>query len=150
MNSLSENIDREKVRFTFNKDERLCSKKVIDKLFLKGSSVFSFPVKLVFIETRLPAKVPVQAGFSVGKRNFKHAVQRNLIKRRMREVYRLNKAGFYNGIGEKQVAVFFIYTAKTVAEYKQIEGAVKKGMMKILSELKDSKKNSENGQQSNQ
>ena len=149
MNSLSENIDKGKVRFTFNKNERLCSKKVIDKLFLKGSSVFSFPVKLVFIETRLSEKIPVQAGFSVGKRNFKHAVQRNLIKRRMREVYRLNKAGFYNEIGDKQVAVFFIYTGKTIAEYKQIETAVKKGMMKILSELKDSKKNSDNGQQSN-
>lgn len=139
MNSLSEYIDREKVRFTFNKGERLCSKKVIDKLFLKGSSVFSFPVKIVYLETKLPLKVPVQAGFSVGKRNFKHAVQRNLIKRRMREVYRLNKANFYHEIGEKQVAVFFIFTGKTIPDYIQVEVAVKKGMKKLLSELNASK-----------
>lgn len=135
MNSLSENIDKEKVRFTFNKNERLCSKKVIDKLFVKGNSVFSYPVKLVYLETKLPAKVLVQAGFSVGKRNFKHAVQRNLIKRRMREVYRLNKAEFYSEIGEKQIAVFFIFTGKAIPEYNQIEVAVKKGMKKLLSEL---------------
>lgn len=139
MSILSENIDEGKVKFTFNKIERLCSKKIIDRLFLEGSSVFSFPLKMVYIETQLPAIVPVQAGFSVGKRNFKLAVQRNLIKRRMREVYRLNKAEFYKEMGEKQVAVFFIFTGKTIPEYNQIEVAVKKGIKKILSELKTSK-----------
>ena len=138
MNNLSENIDREKVKLSFNKNERLCSKKVIDKLFVEGKSVFSFPVKIVYLETQLPAKVPVQAVFTVGKRNFKRAVQRNLIKRRMREVYRLNKPGFYSEIGEKQVAVFFIFTGKTISEYSQIEAAIKKGMKKLISELKTS------------
>jgi ribonuclease P protein component len=135
MNNLSENIDRKKVKFSFRKDERLCSKKVIDKLFLEGKSVFSFPVKIVYLETQLQAKIPVQAAFTVGKRNFKHAVQRNLIKRRMREVYRLNKSKFYNELGEKQVAVFFIFTGKTIPEYKQIEASIKKGLKKLVSEL---------------
>jgi hypothetical protein len=53
----------------------------------------------------------------------------------MREAYRLNKHQFYVKIGEKQVAVFFIYTAKTISEYKQIETSVKKGLNKLLSEL---------------
>lgn len=136
MSILTENIDEGKVKFTFNKIERLCSKKIIDRLFLEGNSVFSFPVKMVYIETQLPAMVPVQAGFSVGKRNFKRAVQRNLIKRRMREVYRLNKAEFYREIGEKQVAVFFIFTGKTIPEYNQIEVGIKKGLKKLVSELK--------------
>lgn len=139
MDKLSENNTAGKTDFTFQKAERLCSKKIIDKLFLEGKSVFSFPVKIVFLETQLPAKVPVQAGFSVGKRNFKRAVQRNLIKRRMREVYRLNKSKIYDEIGEKQVAVFFIFTGKTILEYNQIEVAVKKGMKKLLSELNASK-----------
>lgn len=138
MNNLLENIDREKVKLSFGKNERLCSKKVIDKLFAEGKSVFSFPVKIGYLETKLPANVPVQAAFTVGKRNFKRAVQRNLIKRRMREVYRLNKSGFYSEIGEKKVAVFFIFTGKTISEYSQIEAAIKKGMKKLISELKTS------------
>jgi len=123
------------VNFSFQKAERLCSKKIIDKLFAQGKSVFVFPVKMVYLEIQLPSKYPVQAAFSVGKRNFKRAVQRNLIKRRMREAYRLNKSKFYDGITEKQIAVFVIYTGKTILEYLQIEVAIKKGIKKLLSEL---------------
>jgi ribonuclease P protein component len=135
MHNLSENIDGGKADFSFHKAERLCSKKIMDKLFTEGKSIFVFPVKIVYLETSLLSKFPVQAAFTVGKRNFKRAVQRNLIKRRMRESYRLNKQQFYAEIGEKQVAVFFIYTGKTISEYKQIESSVKKGLKKLLSEL---------------
>jgi ribonuclease P protein component len=135
MDSLSENITGGKTDLSFRKDERLCSKKIIDKLFVQGKSVFVFPVKMVYLETKLPSGYPVQAGFTVPKKSFKRAVQRNLIKRRMREAYRLNKSKFYDEIGEKQVAVFFIFTGKTISEYTQIETAIKKGMKKVLSEL---------------
>lgn len=135
MDSLAENIKEGKTDLSFRKNERLCSKKIIDKLFAQGNSVFVFPVKIVYLETELPSEYPVQAAFSVGKRNFKRAVQRNLIKRRMREAYRLNKSKFYEEIGEKQVAVFFIFTGKTILEYQQIETAIKKGMKKLLSEM---------------
>jgi ribonuclease P protein component len=135
MDNLSENIDGAKVDFSFNKAERLCSKKIMDKLFTEGKTIFVFPLKIVYLETSLLSNFPVQAAFTVGKRNFKRAVQRNLIKRRMREAYRLNKHKFYVEIGEKQVAVFFIYTGKTISEYKQIESSVKKGLKKLLSEF---------------
>ena len=139
MNNLSENRAVNSAGFSFRKSERLCSKKIIDRLFAEGKPVFAFPLKIVYLETQLPVKVSVQAGFSVGKKNFKRAVQRNLIKRRMREVYRLNKSNFYDEVGEKQVAVFFIFTGKTIPEYNHIEVAVKKGMKKLLSELNASK-----------
>lgn len=135
METLSENIGGQKINLSFGKDERLCSKKVIDKLFIEGKSVFSFPVKIVYHETVLSSKSPVQAVFSVGKRNFKKAVHRNLIKRRMREVYRLNKSDLYSELGEKQVAVFFIYTGKTIPEYQLIETAIKKGLKKLIQEI---------------
>lgn len=134
MDNLSENIEGGKETFSFQKAERLCSKKIMDKLFQEGKTIFVFPIKIVYLETKLPSNFPVQAAFTVGKRNFKHAVQRNLIKRRMREVYRLNKSKVYDEIGEKQVAVFFIFTGKTISEYRQIETAIKKGMKKLLSE----------------
>jgi ribonuclease P protein component len=139
MDNISVNIDSGNVNFSFQKEERLCSKKIIDELFVQGKSVFVFPVKMVYIETKLTSGYPVQAGFAVSKKSFKRAVQRNLIKRRMREAYRLNKSKFYEEIGEKQVAVFFIFTGKTILEYQQIETAVKKGIKKLLAELKADK-----------
>jgi ribonuclease P protein component len=135
MNGLPDNKEGRKTSFSFHKNERLCSKKVIDKLFAEGKSVFVYPVKIVYLEISIPANNMVQAAFTVGKRNFKKAVQRNLIKRRMREAYRLNKHKLYDGIDEKQLAVFFIYTGKTISEYKQIEAAIIKGIKK-LNELK--------------
>ncbi len=138
MNSLPENIDGKNSGFSFHKNERLCSKKVIDKLFAEGKSFFVYPVKIVYLEITLPSKNKVQAAFTVGKRNFKKAVQRNLIKRRMREAYRLNKQKLNGDNVEKQLAVFFIYTGKTITEYKQIETAIIKGIKK-LNELQKEK-----------
>lgn len=121
--------------FSFRKNEKLCSKKVIDKLFAEGKSVFAFPLKFVYLETGLTTGTPAQAGFAVSKKNFKKAVQRNLIKRRMREAYRLHKPDFYEALKEKQVAVFFVYTAKEIADYAVIESAIIKGLKKLVREI---------------
>lgn len=135
MRSLLDNINEGKVDFTFKKEERLCSKKVIDKLFDDGKSIFVFPLKIVYLETSLSSSSKVQAAFTVPKRNFKKAVQRNLIRRKIREAYRLNKTNFYNELGETQLAVFFIYTGKKSAEYHTIEEAIKKGLQKMALEV---------------
>ncbi len=120
--------------FSFKKEERLCSKKIIEKLFSEGESFFVFPLKFVYLNIELPSDSKVQAGFSVGKKIFKKAVQRNLIKRRMREAYRLNKHELYNNIEEKQLALFIIFTGKTITEYQQVEDALKKGLKKLVKE----------------
>ncbi len=76
---------------TLPKTERLCSKKVIEELFQKGSSVYLYPFRLQFIlRTDDQIEYP-QVLFSVSKRNFKRANKRNLVKRRLREIYRLHK-----------------------------------------------------------
>ena len=76
-------------RRTFRKIERLCSKKVIDALFTGGNKSFSaFPLRVVYMERSEPG---AQVLISVSKRRFKHAVDRNRIKRQIREAYRLNK-----------------------------------------------------------
>ena len=72
-------------RNTFNKRERLCSKNLIGQLFDKGDSFLCYPLKVVFLKTELPADVPVQAAFSVGKRNIQSAVKRNQVKRKIKE-----------------------------------------------------------------
>ena len=109
--------------FTFKKQERLCSKKLIDEVFAKGKSFSKFPLKLVFLETELNSGFPMQLCFSVPKKYIKKANHRNLIKRRMREAYRLKKHNFYQVLNEKekQYAVFLIYLSNQELTYREIE-----------------------------
>ena len=129
------NNDREYIKLSFKKAERLCSRKIIEKLFSEGKSVLSFPVKIIFLQHSLSSSYSAQAGFSVGKKIFKKAVQRNLLKRRMREAYRLNKNNLYNKLGDKQLALFIIFIGKTAADYNEIESSIKKGIKKVIKEI---------------
>ncbi len=119
------------VSHTFNKEERLCSKKVIDKLFAEGESFLAFPLKVVHIKTDLPNQVPVQAGFTVSKKIYKRAVKRNRIKRLMREAFRLNKQKLPTLDNNKQLAVFFIFIGKELPTFVQVEKAMKKALYKL-------------------
>ena len=135
MEKFFENSEGKKRKATFKKEERLTGKKIIDTLFSEGDSFLSFPLKVVFTETSLPVNFPVQAAFSVGKRNFKLAVHRNLIKRKMRESYRLNKSKLYNALDGKQVAVFFIFIGKEIPDYNQVNSAMEKAIKKLSAKL---------------
>jgi len=123
-------------QFTFKKEERLCSKIVLDKLFTDGKSVFSYPFKFVFIPVDDATETPIQIVFSVPKRNFKRAVHRNQIKRRMREAFRLNKPAFYENIADTKIALMVIYTEKEILNFKLIQSGLIKGFRKISSSLK--------------
>ena len=123
-------------QFTFKKEERLCSKIVLDKLFTDGKSVFSYPFKFVFIPVDDATQTPIQIVFSVPKRNFKRAVHRNQIKRRMREAFRLNKLAFYENIADTKIALMVIYTEKEILNFKLIQSGLIKGFRKISSSLK--------------
>jgi len=140
MENTSLNNTNKKKKFSFKKEERLCSKKVIDKLFAEGETFLVFPLKFVYLKSGLPPEFTIQAGFSVGKKIFKNAVQRNLIKRKMREVYRLNKNVLYQNAGEKQLALFIIFIGKTIPEYKQVDEAMQKGLKKLIKETSEDKK----------
>ena len=75
----------------FNKEERLCSKKSLDLLFKDGSSFLLYPFRVTYFFVAEPHKYPTQVVINVAKKRYKHAVDRNLIKRRTREAYRLQK-----------------------------------------------------------
>ena len=78
---------------TFTKEERLCSKRLIESLFHKGSSFVVYPYRVVFLPHELgDSTFGMQSILSVSKRRFKRAVDRNFLKRRMREAFRLKKA----------------------------------------------------------
>jgi ribonuclease P protein component len=110
----------------FSKEERLCSKKIIDVLFKKGAAEFSHPIRLLYLSTEIfPPPLP-QVLFSVSKKHFKRAVDRNLLKRRMREAYRLHKGHFLTSIPGKKFpyALGFIYIAKEKLSFQEIEKKV--------------------------
>ncbi|WAC40894.1 ribonuclease P protein component [Pedobacter sp. SL55] len=75
----------------FYKEERLCSKKLLDLLFKKGSSFLLYPYRATFVFEAHSSKFPAQVVINVAKKRYKHAHDRNLIKRRTREAYRLQK-----------------------------------------------------------
>ncbi len=77
--------------YTFRKEERLCSRKHLDLLFKNGSSFLLYPFRVSYLFIDEPAHVQAQVVINVPKKRYKRAVDRNLLKRRIREAYRLNK-----------------------------------------------------------
>ncbi len=118
---------------TFNKQERLCSKKQIELLFSKGKSSFGHPLKFIYMQVETDLQFQAQAMFVVPKRQFKKAHDRNLLKRRMREAYRLHKLNFYQQLSTANVKVVcaFIYVGKKQEEYITIEKAIKQNLNSV-------------------
>lgn len=110
----------------FTKKERLCSRKIIDELFSSGKSFSVHPFRIIWIETKLNASYPVQIVISVPKKKIKKAVERNKIKRRIREAYRKNKYFLYEHLAKtgKQIAMMIIYTQTEEMMYKEIENKI--------------------------
>ncbi|MGS2762525.1 ribonuclease P protein component [Sinomicrobium sp. M5D2P9] len=108
----------------FPKEEKLKSKKRIEKLFSEGKSVSRFPLRLVYARTELPETVKIQTAVSVSKRNFKKAVDRNRIKRLLREAYRLNKHQVKEGI-ENSYAFMILYLGREMPEYGKTDRKMK-------------------------
>ena len=104
--------------YQFSKKEKLKSRKLIEKLFAEGSTFLVFPIKVVFLIVDEPMDNPIKVGVSASSKKFKNAVDRNRIKRLIKENYRLNKLPLHDYLSEtnKQVAVFFMYIDKALPE----------------------------------
>lgn len=120
----------------YSKNEKLKSKKAIDYLFSKGKSINAFPIRAIYIKKPTPENVLINAGVVVSKKNIKLAVKRNLIKRRMREAYRLNNQELKTSLKNKDLEfdIMFIYSSKEILPFETIERKIKV-LLSRLTEL---------------
>lgn len=126
------------MKYTLGKEERLKSRKLIEKLYQEGNSVKAFPLRMIFLQTQHTSNYPAQAGVSVPKRNFKLAVDRNRIKRLLRETYRLQKHIVYDSID--QPYIFMIsYIGKEEWKYEELFSKMEKLLTLFVNETKNTK-----------
>jgi len=118
------------MNFKFPPSEKLKSRKLIETLFAEGKNVKSFPLLLVYLPLEHESDALFQVGFSVSKRKFKHAVDRNRVKRLMREAYRLNKNNLLEKHTKKHI-LMFIYISNNILTYNEIEAAMLKVFRKF-------------------
>jgi len=121
--------------YTFKKEERLCNKRLIDELFHNGSSFLCYPFKASWLLVDAATQsTPAQVLISVSKRRYKHAVDRNLVKRRIREAYRLQKQQHLYDLltgADKKIVFSLSYIGKQIEPYELME----KKMLKLLKQL---------------
>ena len=123
---------------TLKRNERLKSEKSISELFENGVSLFIYPVRIVYQLRSVPVDSQLKIGFSVSKKSFKRAVDRNLLKRRMREAFRLNKQQLLQACSPEKrgIDVMFLYQGKGIEDYQTIcdsmQSLLQKLSLKIL------------------
>ncbi len=134
-----------KLRYTLGKHERLKSRKAIEQLFKVGRSFSVFPFRVIYLlpttddGRRITEKAFLQAGFTVSSKNFKHAVDRNRVKRLMREGYRLQKNELHKQVlsGSRSLSVFFIFNGKEVPDYDFVFSKMTKALKQLQKLLNE-------------
>ncbi len=126
---------------SFKKTERLCSEKLIRKLFSGDSSFFTYPFKVIWVyvddNDKFEGEYPAKVLFTVSKKRFKLAVQRNRVKRLMREAYRKNKHLLYNklSLNKRKIALAFVYTANDILDYHETKKKINLSIQRLCEEI---------------
>ena len=130
--------------FTYQKLDKLKSRKQTQFLFSKGQAITVFPIRLVYTIEIIDNTIStthssiLQAGVGAPSNTFKKAVLRNRVKRLLREAYRLEKPSFVNqaALENKKVNLFFLYTDTLVLTQAEIQAKVKEALALLLTKLK--------------
>ena len=126
------------MKATYSRQEKLKSKKLIEQLFVEGKSVSAFPLRLVYMEVEFDDDSKQKTGVSVSKRNFKRAVDRNSIKRLLREAYRLQKDDYFNNI-TTQYAFMILYIGKEKPSFENVSIKIKQLFGLFLDKVTENK-----------
>lgn len=121
----------------FPKSEHLCGEKRIARLFTEGEAFIAYPLRVVYLLEAQKDDECVSVLVSAPKKRFKRAVKRNLLKRRMREAYRLNKQELTERVGLKnlQLHIAFNYVSNDLLEFEKIEKKMKQAIQKIIEKV---------------
>jgi ribonuclease P protein component len=125
--------------FSFPKKDRLCQKRRFDALLAQGNSFFIYPFRVIWLcRDEESGSVPVQIAISVRKKQFKRAVWRNLIKRRFREAWRLNRRPLTEQLihDHQSLYVLMVYGANEILPYPEIELRLKQVVKRLMEETK--------------
>ncbi len=125
----------------FSKKERLKSQNKIQQLFEKGNQFNHFPFRIIWqFEKQFNPELCAQIGISVSKRKIKKAVERNRIKRKIKEIYRKNKVLIYNSLNEFKQSIYFmvIYNSTEDLNYAEMEKELLKALHKMVKQLRSS------------
>lgn len=129
------------ISYTLKKEDRLKSRKTIELLFKNGKTVNIFPLRIFYLLTpdTTSEQNKLQAGFSASTKNFKKAIDRNRIKRLLRESYRLQKHSLTEQleISDKRLSIFFVFNGNELPDYKivyeKMQSSIKR-LQKIINE----------------
>lgn len=119
--------------FTFKKEERLCSRQLIDRLYNEGHRLMAFPYSVQWMKVDGPCQVIIVAP----KRKFHHAVDRNRVRRLTRECYRLRKHILYQFLEEHGISIVFsmIYIHNEIMPYEQLGHKMDKLLAALEKEI---------------
>ena len=125
------------MRFCYSKKDKLKSKKLIDTLFNEGKTITVYPLRLVYLKTTFKDNSALKTGITVGKKLHKTAVNRNRIKRLLREAYRLNKPFYFNNTSTSY-ALMILYLSKDGTTFDAVDTAMKTLFKKFMTTTSES------------